>query len=630
MEKITKKRKKGKPTEVFVEYVGRRLAKMIFRGSGKLYVYAAENHYIDLDMLPEPMANRNTVSKALEMLPDNLNPGVELKALIYPEDDDFVFVNAPTFTFIYNGKRIRWDEFVSHPYIFTKHVVPVLSYKEVQFLESTKKDLRLMISDERNGVWKTLFERDFPELYAPYILPPLYSSDINPEDDIMNGIRNNGLCLFLDKISKPGPRIGTKDPTIRPYWKLLYEFHLDKGRTIIAETTIQVHRFKHYHTLKLPENRDVIFISSGNERIIPYQLINSCAFYKDTTICMPNKMNKHFLNWKTADIIDLQKFCMDVTIDLFRNNNLIPNTQMLAFEQRLENTFISIWNPEKEKRIDRLFVDGDIFKSEDMRMGLIGETGYFMERTSKRESHKPERNIETVIVDQKNKVNFVFDYTKRIYTCYNTPSSCFVISATDDEDIYIAKWGKITDKGIEYIIPDTTVVVDMFDPSLPFTFNDKYVIVSFERNHVGIYDDNYKKCDFTFPNDYRITDMCIIGNRLYLFSSDNYIDIVDIPEAFKVYDDDTFEIIWSDAHIRYGIKNIFFDYVRMTSMGFVFCSTNPTRAPILISPNMENYKLTACKICNIACQTCQIPSQYRCKTCKTPTCSGEHLKCCTK
>lgn len=632
MEENTKRHKREKPIRVVVEYVHQSLAKMVFvKHMNKLFVYATENQYIDTTMLPTDIPNRKRVKKALKTLRNKFNAGFKVEAIIYPpqddDDDNAIFVNAELFVFIDNGKIVGLDALVEHPQVFVAHVVPVLSYKDIQSFELTKKDLRLMISNERNGVWKKLFARDFPELYAPDILPPLFLSDTNPVHNIMTEIESNGLCQFIDQISKPTPRVGTKNPKIRPYWKLLYEYHTYTSPSVRSQNNIK--RFGMPKVMQLPKIDRTMDTKQFN-------LIDCCAFYKSKVVCMGSKeglvFGKHFTEWESAPKIPNRKtFVQDVATDLFRGGgNIIPNTKILAFEQRLENTFISIWNPEKQKRIDRLFFNDQFLTKEDVHIGLIGEIGYFMQTDMET----------TVFINNQKKELFNNEY--RFYACYNTPSNC-IFAIHEQNNVFI--WYQIDDDGNLNIFSQITLeqldvvlphykysYIDNIRMNLPFTLNDNYLVVSTSRYHIDIFRPNNKHCSIKTFNT--ITDMCIISNKLYLFSSTNSIVIVDLPKAFEISEkQDIPNVVKLSRNLDIcGVhtlgREITFDYIRMTPMGFVLCSYNPTRAPIFLAPDISNFKLTACRICNLACQVCQIPSQYRCKTCKTPTCSGEHLKCC--
>lgn len=607
MEEIPKRTKRDESTEVVVEYVGRRLAKMVFEKPNKLHVYATENDYVDLEMfdaLPDDIPNRALVRKALSMLPNNFNPSTELKGVIFPQDEESVFVDPKTFTIVLDGRRIRWDEFVKQKIPFVKHVVPFLSYKDVQMLESVK-ELRLLISDNENGVWKSLFERDFPELYSETIFPKKITKEIT---------ETNGMCIFLNSISQDKTRIGTKEPTIRPYWKLLYEYHLKQTTAKYGKT----------FSMSAPS----------------FNKVRSCAFYRDQTICLGMKDNvtglwdgHHNGNWKFLQQKGPAVFAKVVATKVFGQQSALPGAEILAFEKRANHVFVCIANSDNNEKFRILMGRGlDAEKLDpSWDLGLIGETGYFATRKPKQESFRPYKNFETLIHDPENNIHVVLDYYKRVYVCYNTVSQCFLEADLRDgngnydaDDLYRISWKKLTTSGIETISNFEEEFEDAtyFNRTL-FTLNSRYFVEKDLRDGTDFlivirrFDGEITEID-RFP--YNITDMCIVGKSLYLFSSGHGIYIVDMEKALakekhKLYrSPDIF--VWCPFN-----GEVFFDYVRMTPRGPALCSTNPARAPILFRPNAPDFQL-------FACQVCQKPSQLKCSMCKTPTCSEECFQCC--
>jgi hypothetical protein len=101
----------------------------------QLFVYATENDFIDLKMLPKDIPLRRELEAALTVLPNNFNPGVRLKAIVMPSDKESIFVDPETFTAIIDGRRVPWNQFLKQPLLFVRHIAPVSTYQEMQKYE---------------------------------------------------------------------------------------------------------------------------------------------------------------------------------------------------------------------------------------------------------------------------------------------------------------------------------------------------------------------------------------------------------------------------------------------------------------------------------------------------------------
>jgi len=496
----------------------------------------------------------------------------------------------------------------------------------------------LIISNNKLGVWQNLFARDFPQLYTTQMLP----SFTTEKADIEIRTRSNILCKFLDNISKNTDRIYTADPKTRPYWKLLYEyqFTLPKRPNWITQA------------VPIPKNRTAMFRNG----LVPVDELKTCAMFKGSLVCfggiiglMSSSLSQ---GWASKKYIQTQKDTIEAKQAEEALSQIINNAQtafvarvlksvlardalgevtvrdsvsILAFENRENHIFCSVRNNRKNRTLncifgplqDNQYVTDKIY--DEMDMGLIGNMGCFIRRVFN-PFIEAENNFETVIIDTTRQIEIaVLDHTKNIYVCYNTPSDCFIESDNSSGRVeYI--WKILTKSGVKNVLEIKSKVRN-FDPAAIFTLNEKYWIWK-KTNKNGLIilrrDGRLWKLDL----DDIITDICIVGDRLYVVSSPN-ISIIFIELG-----------IGGKKDLDGGLRNyggiykrcvfntpIAFDYVRTSPIGLLLCFRNPKQTPVWLLPDVSKFKLLGCNIC-------QMPSDLMCSECKTPACSDEHFKCC--
>lgn len=628
-------------TEIFVQYVGKKFANMVFVDPNKLFVYATENDYIDLDVfdkLPDPIPNRELVRKALEELPSNFNPGVMLKAVIYAEDEQSIFMDPASFTLVSGGRRARIEESFNSSEIFVNRMLPFFTYKDILKLE-TIKFFRLIISNYKLGVWQTLFARDFSQLYTPQILP----SSTTEKADIEIRTRSNFLCKFLDNISKSTDRIGTANSKTRPYWKLLYEYHFTLPKRPKWITT----------DVPIPKNRTITLQNDP----IPLDELKTCAMFKGSLVClggntglMSSSLSQGWTNKKyiqtTKDTLEakqaeeaLSKIINDAQTafvarvlkfvlarDALGEVTVRESVSIIVFETRENHIFCSIRNNRKNRTLNCIFgplQDNNTYVTDkiydEMHMGLIG-TRYCFIRRVVNPFIEEENNFETVIIDATRQIEIaVLDHTRNIYVCYNTPSDCFIESDKSSGRVeYI--WKILTTSGVKNVLTANKSNIRNFDPATVFTLNEKYWIwKTNDKNRLIILrrDGRLWKLDF----DDIITDICIVGDRLYVVSLPNTsITFIELWIGGKQLDGGLRN--YPGIYKRCAFEtSVAFDYVRTSPTGLMLCSRNPKQTPLWLLPDINKFKLLGCHIC-------KMPSDLMCSECKTPACSDEHFRCC--
>jgi hypothetical protein len=493
------KRSREERIKIVVRYRDNHSVIIYDKNKRKLRVFAIANETIDVGMLPKDVPARELVQNALESLDNSFDRGVVLKTsfVLDGKDDLVAFIQLPAFVPIVNGKKVQWEDAIIHD-IFVPILLPMLSYKEIRALEGASREMRWLIL--RSRVWEILFQRDFPEIYHPDIFSA----------EILTHVPKPDYLTLLDLMSDP-PEKRTPGYT-RPYWKLLYEYQLRTNfDAYYQHDSSDNTMLTHYVAFG---RRDCIMLRDGN---LEFQLIGG-----DTLAKIPNT--------QLYQAVEKMKGGNWMDVENFEKNDWYIFVRVST----LGETFSCI-SDIKGNIIDKLDSD-DKYDG-----GLIGDDFCYFDNT---------------IVSEKYRLKHKIDPNLRIHTCYNTRSDCFLLTeqkkvqlckATQDGHSLLAVFGNIN-------------VSDLKNGS--YTFNEHWLVYCTRHQRkikiLSASNDSVQKLSLSFSGSL-ITDMCIVGDYLHIFSSRE--------EMHHIYN------LKTKKQNEYSTEAIPFDYVRMSFMGPILCST---------------------------------------------------------
>jgi hypothetical protein len=465
--------------------------------------------------------------------------------------------------------------------------------------------------------WKESFKRDFPNLYSPKTLPEIFTPTT---------ISSNMVCKMLDKISG-----NSKE---KSYWKLLYDYHTNLH--IVPKWRFDDKFFS------LSRNRKLVDSYWNSQKEYDIDQIQICAVSKDTIMCFGGStglLSRSFNNenWVENDYPqdfmrdNSRKFAWRCVFQMLQGKThpkVKDLARVLAFEIRNNYLFFSAETTTKQRKrinkktqkitynytyqcilgpnlvnreypyllVDPVVVHGDRkISPSTKRIGLIGDYAYFYTTGDG-----------TVIVNPTRENPKIFIPNKKVCVCYNTVSSCFIQYSEGEYAPHDFLWCILTQDETKPV--SRVKSPKNFSLDKKFTLNENYWVWYDSNRKLAVLNKEGKLYDTILIDDnpMTITDMCIVGDWLYVLSLPG-ICIINLKD------------LQNQRYCRFKVK-FAPDYIRAHPLGFVMCHEDPTKKPIFLIPEEGDFRLlgsrnTFCKVCdNKPIGKCCDEAAYYCST----------------
>lgn len=501
---------------------------------------------------------------------------------------DAIFVHKGVWIHFQYGRKLNPEELVTNRDVFKKNVLPFLSYKDIQRLESSSIAFRKNIMNF--DVWQDLFQRDYPELYNPEI----FSAKLVGDRDKWRSYAHIHLLDNASTFQKQRPFYEKSKP---PLWKLLYEYQ-KTNRFDAAEWVIN------------PDGPTDPF----------------CTFYRGKILTIGNLKFMKTLPGEEGKTPDLGSITLRETAPIWLWLTSTHYESIYSFEFNDNFIYISLRTPDGTF-LSNLWSWDDLKgpaivsnSNQILECGLIGDSGYYFAEEDPNYvmnfSWPANIKYRHVLVDRKRGLHKAFDAHLRVIPCYSTPSETFLLYDVDAEQ---CDWYRLKSNAQPSLITGGL----KFNPNESFlcTYSNRWLVYAPVQNTVVIVRAGVPEVTvelrISHEDAFRITDGCIVGDQLFLFQSRRWIVVVDLHKA---YNREEMELSRKDTYFAYPFEERL-EYVRMTIFGPALCVRSSNRPPLMLILDTKKIKL-------VSCQVCQVPVTRMCSLCKTPSCSKEHMYCC--